>query len=210
VAGRGRVWPAILIVMSERSEVSIHEVKVFRALQASDGWVSNRELSDGILGVAYRTVRAHTMKLVRAGIADQADVFPAHKYRLSKLAGKRNAAYMNDTQLIQEIQTATSELETAREVVRNLANDLASVADVIEPVLMDHATRIRRARMTTVDEVRQSISALKEHRDFLLDKKTAEAVKIGNQLIDVCQRLEEFRMCGFLDAYLKAVVEVSR
>jgi hypothetical protein len=33
------------------------------------------------------------LKLVRLGIVDQAEVFPAHRYRLSTHAAKRNRGY---------------------------------------------------------------------------------------------------------------------
>ena len=90
--------------MSERNEVSVHEVKVFRALESTrDTWRTNREIAEIVSGVSYRTVRAHTMKLVRAGILDQADVFPAHKYRLSAQASKRNVGYWRRLQAAAEV-----------------------------------------------------------------------------------------------------------
>lgn len=117
---------------------------------------------------------------------------------------------MNEEKLIKEIATATAELEAAREVIRTLATDLADVAEVIEPVLLDHAKRLRQARMTTIDEIRLSVQALREYRDFLSSAHTQQAIDRGRQLVAVCTALEEFRMCGFLDAYLKAVVETTR
>ncbi len=81
--------------MSERNEVSIHEVKVFRVLaDAEKVWLSNKDIADRIEGVMPRTVRAHTLKLVKLGLLDQAEVFPGHKYRLAVTAIKRNRAYL--------------------------------------------------------------------------------------------------------------------
>ena len=77
----------------ERSEVSVHEVKVFLFLQRHRGWVSSRDISESS-GVAPRTARSHALRLVKLGIFDQADVFPGHRYRLSPMAPKRNAAYL--------------------------------------------------------------------------------------------------------------------
>lgn len=45
-------------------------------------------------GIAARTVRAHLVRLVNLGLVDQAEVFPAHRYRLSDKAEKRNKAYL--------------------------------------------------------------------------------------------------------------------
>ncbi len=77
----------------ETSEVSQHQVKVFRALESAKGWVTSSDVA-ATSGVAARTARAHLLKLVQLGIADQAEVFPAHRYRLSEFAEKRNKTYL--------------------------------------------------------------------------------------------------------------------
>lgn len=79
--------------MIERSEISQHEVLVYQTL-ALGKWLSNREISQ-VSGVLLRTVRAHTLKLVRLGIADQAEIFPGHRYRISEYASSRNRGYLD-------------------------------------------------------------------------------------------------------------------
>lgn len=98
LARTGIIWH-----MSERNEVSLHEVRVFKVLQSAGSvWLSNRDIADRVEGVMPRTVRAHTLKLVKLGLVDQAEVFPAHRYRLAATAAKRNRAYM------QRIEAAAS------------------------------------------------------------------------------------------------------
>lgn len=77
----------------ERNEISVHEVRVYVALKAAGGWLTNTEIAEAAK-VAARTARAHTLKLVRLGVLDLAEVFPAHRYRLAELAKKRNTAYV--------------------------------------------------------------------------------------------------------------------
>lgn len=78
---------------SERSEVSLHEVKTFMVLRDSpDVWMTNAEIS-AKSGVNPRTTRLHTLRLVKLGMLEQAEVFPAHRYRWSTRATRRNAAY---------------------------------------------------------------------------------------------------------------------
>jgi DNA-binding transcriptional regulator PaaX len=78
----------------ERNEISAHEIKVYLALKSNpDKWLSNAEIAALAAGVSPRTVRAHTLRLVSLGILDQAEVFPAHRYRFSAKGNKRNAAY---------------------------------------------------------------------------------------------------------------------
>lgn len=77
----------------ENNEISHHELRVFGA--AKDGeWATAKEIA-ARASVADRTARHHCLRLVKLGVFDQAEVFPAHRYRLSDKAIKRNAAYMN-------------------------------------------------------------------------------------------------------------------
>jgi hypothetical protein len=77
----------------EKNEISLHEVKVFEVVRNANGWITNNEIAEQAL-IAPRTARAHTFKLVQLGVFDVVEVFPAHKFKLSEKAGKRNQAYM--------------------------------------------------------------------------------------------------------------------
>lgn len=79
---------------AERNEVSMHEVKVYRALEQAPAWVTSREIAT-VASIAPRTARSHALKLVRLGLVDVAEVFPGHMYRLSAKASKRNAGYLD-------------------------------------------------------------------------------------------------------------------
>jgi hypothetical protein len=79
----------------EQNEISTHEVEVWRVFrQSPDRWMTNKDAAALVTGVAPRTVRAKTIKLVTLGLLDQAEVFPAHRYRLSAKAKQRNASYV--------------------------------------------------------------------------------------------------------------------
>lgn len=81
--------------MSERSKISRHEVEVYRVLVAKrGGWITNREIAESVaVKVSERTVRLVTMKLVKMGLLDRAEVFPAHRFKLSDKADKRSRVY---------------------------------------------------------------------------------------------------------------------
>jgi DNA-binding transcriptional ArsR family regulator len=76
----------------ENSEVTSHEVRVYRVLQGEE-WLTAAEVSTRA-GVAPRTARRHCKRLKDLGLVDIAEVFPGHRYRVSKHAKKRNAAYV--------------------------------------------------------------------------------------------------------------------
>jgi predicted transcriptional regulator len=79
--------------VTEGNEVSLHEVKVYLALRSNPGqWITNADI-ERAASVPRRTVRWHTRRLVNLGIVDQAEVFPAHRYRLADKADKRNGSY---------------------------------------------------------------------------------------------------------------------
>lgn len=77
----------------ESSEISLHQARIYRFLRGETGWVTARQIAAGA-DVAVRTARLHALRFVRLMIADEVAVSPEHRYRLSALADKRNAAYL--------------------------------------------------------------------------------------------------------------------
>jgi DNA-binding transcriptional ArsR family regulator len=77
----------------ESSEVSRHQILVFRFLQQATVWVTAKDVAKATK-VASRTARHHLLLLTKMGLVDVAEVFPGHRYRFSEKAGKRNAAYL--------------------------------------------------------------------------------------------------------------------
>lgn len=79
----------------ENNEVSVHEVKAYVALTANKGkWLSNSEIMALTDGVALRTIRSYTLKFVKAGLLDQAEVYPSHRFKWAEKADKRNGGYL--------------------------------------------------------------------------------------------------------------------
>lgn len=91
----------------ERTEVSVHEVRIYAAAKAAAAWLTSKQLAS-MADVAGRTARAHALKLVRLGLFDQAEIFPGHRYRLSVLAKKRNVAYVRRLELAADILGVSS------------------------------------------------------------------------------------------------------
>jgi ABC-type transporter Mla subunit MlaD len=115
----------------------------------------------------------------------------------------------NEIPIAQHIADTRDELDKARAVVRELANDLADVADVIEPVLADHVKRLRQARMTSIDELRQIAAGIRELRQVLVTPEADLMIERATRLLAVFRELEEFRACGFLDAYIQAFARTT-
>lgn len=87
----------------EKSEVSLHEAKIYQALSTGQ-WFTSKGLA-AAANVSWRTARHHLHRLVELGLLDQAELFPGHRYRLSEFASKRNAAYKSRLDRAVEIFT---------------------------------------------------------------------------------------------------------
>lgn len=87
----------------ERSEVSVHEARAYAAFARQGGrWITSKDLAREA-GIAERTARAFCLKFTSLGLVDLAEVFPAHRYRLSDKAARRNAAYVRRLETAQEV-----------------------------------------------------------------------------------------------------------
>lgn len=91
----GKRWLKLAVMKNqERSEISFHEIQVFRLLKsAPEKWFTHKQISE-TSKMNERTVRSHTLRFVRLGLVDQAEVFPAHRYRWSEKAQRRNGSYL--------------------------------------------------------------------------------------------------------------------
>jgi hypothetical protein len=88
----------------ENNEVLAQEVKVLIALlENKNKWLPNIEISALVDGVARRTIRAYRLKFVKAGLLDQAEVFPSHKFKWAEKAGKRNIGYLQRLEKAREV-----------------------------------------------------------------------------------------------------------
>jgi len=77
----------------ESAEISEHLVRVYEYVKEGKQWVTTAGIAD-CAGVAPRTARAHALKLVQAGIFDQMELYPGHRYNLSPKADKRNKGFL--------------------------------------------------------------------------------------------------------------------
>ena len=87
-ANFGEVRPGM-----EPTKFSVHLWRVFDAARSSGQWLTSRDIAIRS-GVAGRTARAHASRLAGLGLFEVAEVFPAYRYRISKLADKRSKAML--------------------------------------------------------------------------------------------------------------------
>lgn len=86
----------------ETNEISLHQFKVYDFLRRSKSWVTMKDAVQAT-GVARETVGVHLRRFVSMGIADQAEVWPGHRFRLSGMADKRNKSIIERFEAAREI-----------------------------------------------------------------------------------------------------------
>lgn len=102
--------------------------------------------------------------------------------------------------ITETLHITREELTEAKRDLQTLANELASVADIIEPALVDQTRRIRAARMVALDETRQALNALRELRAFFSDAGYVEEIKRMEHFVTICQQFKRLKDEGLLDA----------
>lgn len=87
----------------EKGEISEHEVRIYRLMSsAPQRWFTAQQVCEAAK-VARRTAGLHTLRFTKLGLVDQAEVFPAHRYKWSEFAAKRNKAYLQRLQAAAEV-----------------------------------------------------------------------------------------------------------
>lgn len=107
------------------------------------------------------------------------------------------------------LNKSVEDFEKSKVAIQDLANELASVADVIESALADQVKRLREARMASTNEIGRIVDAVRELRGLLASKEAEQMVNRAERLLAVLRELEEFRACGALDAFSKAFSVVT-
>lgn len=112
-------------------------------------------------------------------------------------------------QMKEEISVLNGEVSEARDTVRALANEVAALANVIEPQLLDCITRTRSARMAIVTELRQSLDAMRDVRKFFLESDYRTEMERLEQFIAVARELEALKQSGVLDALCDTAIRLA-
>ena len=91
----------------EHAEVSWHMAAVWRLLRLCDEWLSNKEIAARI-GIAARTVRAHTRYFRQLGLIEVHEYFPHHLHRVALDADLRHPG------VYQRLEEITALIEARR------------------------------------------------------------------------------------------------
>jgi DNA-binding IclR family transcriptional regulator len=85
--------------------MSWHLAAVWGLLHDTKDTLTNTEIATQT-GIAARTARAHTLRLLRQGLLVQHKTFPEHLYQLAPDADKRNPAMYKHLQYLRSVVQA--------------------------------------------------------------------------------------------------------
>ena len=73
----------------------------------------------------------------------------------------------------------------------------------------DRLVYLRQMRMATEQEMRALVGALREVRQFFLDKDHDAQVARLREFIDLCERLQKLKASGFLDTVADTLIKLA-
>jgi hypothetical protein len=108
-----------------------------------------------------------------------------------------------------QLADVKTELQEAKTVLQQLSNDVRALAGIVNPLLEEHVAALRRARMATVGEVHQTLTALKDIRKFFLDQQYTLEIDRLQQFVQLCQALADLKQSGVLDAICDSAIRLA-
>jgi len=109
----------------------------------------------------------------------------------------------------QLLEGTTESMERTKAVLRDLANELASLVEIVGPQLDKQIFALRQARMTVTTEIREILTPLRDIRKFFLeDDYDREMIRL-ERFVVVCKELKELKAAGVLDAVSDTIIRLS-
>lgn len=107
------------------------------------------------------------------------------------------------------INTTNRELNESKKALQDLANEIGATSEIVQPALEKLIKSLRSARMTTVNEIREMIGALKEIREFFMDPKHPAELERLERFVNVCKALQSLKQDGTLDALAETIIRLG-
>lgn len=137
-----------------------------------------------------------------SGVAYKAEAFDS-PLGLLLIAGGR----MEDE--LELLKAVNEEVETSKKILEDLVNQIRGLADIVLPATHEHIKKLRESRMSTVNEIHMSLSALKDLRQFFLDDNYDLEVERMERFVALCKEVQLIKESGLLDAVSDTMIRLS-
>lgn len=101
------------------------------------------------------------------------------------------------------------QMETSKKLLQELANEVTALAEVVQPALEKQIAALRSARMATVNEIQQTLVALRDIRKFFLEDDYQKELERLRDFVELCQLLKELKEAGVLDAVADTMIRLA-
>jgi hypothetical protein len=107
------------------------------------------------------------------------------------------------------IQETTASLEDSKKVLQQLSNEIAALVEIVQPALEKQIGAIRSARMTTVTEIRETLTSLREIRKFFLESDYESEMQRLQRFVDLCKQIQHLKNEGVLDVMADTAIRLG-
>ena len=118
--------------------------------------------------------------------------------------------------IIREIESMPKETrptvrsaEDARKIVAELVHGLGADMEKFKHDTRMYLEDIRQTRFAVVTETSQMTGQLKEVRQFFIGQDYKEQVTRLREFVELCERLQKLKECGFLDAVADTMLRLA-
>lgn len=109
----------------------------------------------------------------------------------------------------QLIQSVNVEVQESKRILRELSMEIKAVGDIVGPMLLGQVKSVRDARMTTVNELKESLAQFREVRKFFLESDYEREMQRLERFIAACRELQQLKASGVLDAVSDVVIRLA-
>lgn len=130
------------------------------------------------------------------------------QYDISKI-DMRMQKGMKMEQATEMMKNAGVEMTEAKADLAKFADEIIGSVDGVNEVLLNRIKEFRSTRMAIATEARESLGALKDVRNFFMDKDYDTEMARLERLVKVCRELHELKTSGILDAVLDSALRLA-
>jgi hypothetical protein len=107
------------------------------------------------------------------------------------------------------LEETNRQMEQSKKLLQDLANEVVNLGEVIQPALERQIGVLRSARMSTISEISQSLTAFRDLRQFFLADEHEHEMARLKEFVDVCERLLTLKNSGMLDALADTILKLG-
>jgi hypothetical protein len=109
----------------------------------------------------------------------------------------------------EELKEVNEQVAESKKILKEMSNEVSAMAAVIQPKIENHIKEIRAMRMTLLQELSQSLNALREVRKFFLESDYQIERDRLRDFIAMCKELQILKDTGVLDAVCDSAVRLA-